>query len=485
MSKLRINTALIIGLLVIFVAFFTYFRNYQNPPNLFWDENYFIASAYKYINGSFFMEPHPPLGKLLIAAGELIFKPNIKLDSANFIDTDYIKDIPAGFSFIGVRFFPVLAATLSAGLFYLIFLLILKTPVLAGLFSGLYLFDNALIVHSRGAMLDSIQIFFFLATLTWFVYLIESKKYTLRYYLILGLLIGLALSVKLNSWVLLLLIPVLYYFENKQKKRKISDVISIGIDRTFIVIISILIIFLGTYYLHVRLANTVINNNYHQTTKEYKKILLQKKTSYLANAPLMIRDQLLFIPHYEKGVPAYDVCKADENGSQPWTWPFGNKTINYRWEKSGDKVQYLYLQSNPLIWGVGILSIILSVVLLLSKFIFGLKIKDKRLFQILMILLLQYFAYMLSILTLKRVMYLYHYFLPLLLSLISSGALFSYFYHDQINRRKRLFYAGVGLFMVMVFLCFLLFSPFTYYQPLTPAQFYLRNWFPWWHLKPI
>jgi len=485
MYKIIFKKEIAIGILVLIVSFLVYFRNYQNPSNLFWDENYFIASAYKYINGSFFMEPHPPLGKLLIAAGELIFRPNIKLDMASFINTDYIKDIPTGFSFIGVRFFPVLAATLSAGLFYFILLLILKNPVLAGLFSGLYLFDNALIVHSRGAMLDSIQIFFFLGTLTWFFYLIESKKYTLRYYSILGLLIGLSLTVKLNSWVLLLLIPISFYFENKQKKIKLIDLISVVIDRTFIVIISILIIFVGTYYLHIRLANKVVNQNYYQATEEYKKVLDQKKTANLTNAPLMIWDQLLFIPHYEKGVPVYDVCKDGENGSQPWTWPFGNKTINYRWEKSGDKVQYLYLQSNPLIWGAGILSIILIAVLLLSKVIFGLKIKDKRLFQILMIILSLYCAYMISILTLKRVMYLYHYFIPLILSLISVPILLSYLFDSSKIKSKRLIYISIFILITLVFISFIFFSPFTYYQPLTSVQFQLRNWFPWWHLKPI
>lgn len=484
MKKLQKSTILI-GFVVLVISFFTYFRNYQNPPNLFWDENYHVASAYKYLNNKFFMSDHPPLGIMIIALGETIFKPNIKLDTANFLTTDYIKNIPAGFSFVGVRFFPALAATLSAGLFYLILSIILKKPVLAGLFSGLYLFDNALIIHSRGAMLDSIQIFFFLATLAWFFYLIEKKKYYLQHYGILGLLIGLALSVKLNSWILLLLIPTLFYFENKQKKIKILDVISIGIDRVFIVVITILIIFLGTYYLHIRLANRVVNNNYYQATEVYKKIIVQKKTSFLINAPLMIRDQILFIPHYEKGVPVYDVCKADENGSQPWTWPFGNKTINYRWEKSGNAVRYLYLQSNPLIWGVGIFSILLSFALLISKFVFGLKIKDQRLFRILMIILSLYSAYMLSILTLKRVMYLYHYFLPLILSLISVPILFSYIFNYKNLKHNKLFYISVMLLMISVFLCFIFFSPFTYYQPLTTAQFKLRNWFSWWHLKQI
>ncbi|MGB5476160.1 MAG: phospholipid carrier-dependent glycosyltransferase, partial [Thermoanaerobaculia bacterium] len=54
----------LLALLVTTLAYFSYVHGYWNPPHLFWDENYHIASAQRYLNGTFFMEPHPPLGKL-------------------------------------------------------------------------------------------------------------------------------------------------------------------------------------------------------------------------------------------------------------------------------------------------------------------------------------------------------------------------------------------------------------------------------------
>ena len=62
------QTLLLLGLITA-LSFFTYFHNYSTPQAFFWDENYHVASAQKYLNGVFFMEQHPPLGKLLIAAG--------------------------------------------------------------------------------------------------------------------------------------------------------------------------------------------------------------------------------------------------------------------------------------------------------------------------------------------------------------------------------------------------------------------------------
>ncbi len=93
--------------LVMALAFLFYFVNYNYPNSgPYWDENYHIASAQKYINGVFFMEPHPPLGKLFIALGELILNPNKNIDKSSFLSTDFINNFPAGYSFAGVRFFP-------------------------------------------------------------------------------------------------------------------------------------------------------------------------------------------------------------------------------------------------------------------------------------------------------------------------------------------------------------------------------------------
>ena len=147
-----------LGIIATVFAFFTFVWNYTNPPYLYWDENYHVASAQKYLNNVYFMEPHPPLGKLLIAAGEKIFNANEVDDS--FIGTDYAKELPADFSFKGYRFFPVMFAWFLAPLFYITFLYITRKPLWAFFLSFLYIFDNALITHSRAVMLDSTMLFF-------------------------------------------------------------------------------------------------------------------------------------------------------------------------------------------------------------------------------------------------------------------------------------------------------------------------------------
>ena len=97
--KRRLKQTLFFGAFVLVLSYLTYVQNYGNPPHLFWDENYHVASAQKYMSGTFFMEPHPPLGKLLIAAGEELLQKNEINDQ--FIGTNYGRKLPADFSFEG------------------------------------------------------------------------------------------------------------------------------------------------------------------------------------------------------------------------------------------------------------------------------------------------------------------------------------------------------------------------------------------------
>lgn len=470
---------IIYALLVLFIAFFTYFRNYWYPQHLFWDENYHIVSAYKYLNQVMFMEPHPPLGKLFIALGEYIFHPNQYIDTADFLTTDYIKDIPAGFSFVGVRFFPVLFATLSAVLFFFILYKISKSSYLSFLFSSFYLFDNALIVHSRGAMLESIQIFFILGSLLYFLVLFDKEKVTLLNYFILGILVGLVVSVKLNGVIFVLLFFPLFFYKARNKVNFLRKA------QYFIKVICIfgfgtLLIFCGSYYIHGFIGQQVLENRYYHASSEYKRILNKKQANNLFYLPLIIKDNLLFSQQYEAGV-----AKSDENGSLPYLWPFGDKSVDYRWEIDNGFVRYLYLQGNPFIWFSGLFGIISSFLLVVRVFFFRRPIRNKRLFSLIAIFLALYIFYMGSLLTLARVMYLYHYFIPLLLSLFLSFIVYVYIFEKHLQRKNKLLFFLTGLFMIIVVLGYWFFSPLTYYQPLSRSDFLMREWLPFWQLKPV
>jgi dolichyl-phosphate-mannose--protein O-mannosyl transferase len=164
------------------------------------------------------MEVHPPLGKLFIALGESLIQPNKNLDTHKFTETDYIKDFPQNYSFAGVRFFPTLFAWLSAIIFFFILYFLSKNPHLSAIFSSLYVFDNALIVHSRGAMLEGSHLFLILLSIFYFSYLInKNSKIKNISYLFLGLFVGLSVMVKATGAITFLLFLFLFAYDYREK----------------------------------------------------------------------------------------------------------------------------------------------------------------------------------------------------------------------------------------------------------------------------
>ena len=471
------------GLAVLIIAFATYFYNYYNPAAVFWDENYHIASAQKYIAGVMYMEPHPPLGKLFIALGEWLLHPNDTLDLTSFTQTDYIKAFPAGYSWTGVRLFPTLFGTFSALLFFLILYRIGKHAELAFLFSSLYLFENGFILQSRSAMLESTQMFFVFATILYFLHLLERERIGYRHYFGFGLLMGLGLMVKANGLILILLFPALFLYRVKwdhghfkAAKRFVLDgaVIAAGMVLVTVVVFSI----------HFALGAKTAEKHY-SASPEYLEIIRENETANPLNFPVMMRDNFAYMKNYSKGVPRYNPCKEGENGSLTATWPFINKTINYRWSKKDGSVSYLYLMGNPVIWFSVVLAVILGAVLVFGHYVFGLGVTDRRLFFLITTFGAIYLSYMITMFNIERVMYLYHYFIALFAGTIVMFTLFVYLFRSSIEQKSRLLMAGVLLFVAEIIYTYWFFGPLTYYKPLTTMDFVQRQWFDFWHLQPV
>jgi len=460
-------------LILLLIATFAYFFRYGMPNGPYWDENYHIASAEKYIEGTYFMEVHPPLGKLFIALGEVITGSNRSIDKQSFTETDYIKEFPPGFDFKGVRLFPTIFAVLSVLVFFYLIFIISKNQIISFCFALLYLFDNALMIHFRGAMLDSIQIFFVLSALAFFVKLLARKPKNLDY-LILGGLIGLAASVKITGAFLVLLFPFLYWHYDKFI---IKSFLAKGIS----FIIGGVFVFAGVFYLHAVIGARPAGGNYYNASEKYKEVLAKGQTANPLYLPMIIKDNLAYSSDYNSKVPALNLCSPTENGSLPIGWPLGIKSIDYRWEKHIDSsVSYAYLQINPMAWGLALFGLILSIALFLVYFIFKIKVLTKDKFFILSALLTLYIGYMVAVLRIPRVMYLYHYFVPFSLTLIMSAILSSHF----VEKNKKLIYWLVVITLVSI-LTFLFFSPFTYFTPLHYNAFQMRNWWSAWKLSPV
>jgi len=492
-SKRR-NVLIFYSVIVLAVSYFTYFKNYDYPPSVFWDENYHIASAQKYLTGVMFMEAHPPLGKLFVALGEYLIHPNdniAKSELHKFTQTDYIKDFPAGYSFAGVRFFSALFAWLSAIVFFYILYFVSKNPHTSLLFSSLYIFENALITHSRAAMLEGSHLFFILLAILYFVYLAQKpSRKTLLNYFVLGILTGLAVSVKATGAITAFLFPFLFFLDYKHQgstlmSKRVLDISKKLIVKGLFFAAGSSAIFSLIWYVHFSLGKFAADGKFYKASEEYKEIMSKGLTSDPKYFPTMMKDNLAYMANYNKGVPKLDVCKPDENGSYPLAWLVGDKSINYRWEKSGDGVRYMYLQVNPITWFLGLAGIILSLILIIGRVFFKTPVKNKNLFYFITTFAALYVIYMAIMLRIERVMYLYHYFIPLIFSFILAFLVFNYIFEDKIAAKSKKLYISLIIMAVIIAGTYKFFSPLSYYQPLTTEQFEKRIWFDFWKLKPI
>ncbi len=468
---------------VLIASYFTYFHNFHQPQAVFWDENYHIASAQKYLNGIFFMEQHPPLGKLLIALGEKFLNRNP--GDSGFIGTDYAANFPEGFSFTGYRFFPALLGWLTAPILFFVFWLLTRSSLLGALFSSLYVFDNALIVHLRGAMLEGPLIFFVALTVLFFLLLFRHQEFPQHFLtcsLWFGIAFALVMTTKLLGLILVLLFPALLValYPDWGKIRRFLAIAGTGFTITYISI----------WQVHFALGSTINpvlpDQGFYQASEEHKQILASRRNTSLLAFPVLLRDSWKFVTHYNRGTPRLNLCKSEENGSPFYFWPFGARTISYRWETPDSyNYKYLYLQSNPVVWFAGLLGVVLGCALLLGSVLFDFH-PSLRQRLLLAIFIGLWLSFMIAVSRIDRVLYLYHYFIPLLISFICFSTVMMELprigrFALTVERRA----LGLLMLCTLIVASYQFYRPLTYYEPISDRPFALRNLFSLWGLRCV
>ncbi len=467
---------------LLVMSYVTIVFGFGNPQALFWDENYHIASAQKYLNGVFFMEPHPPLGKLLIAAGEVLLDRNA--EDNQFITTDYATDPPPGFDFVGYRLFPVLLAWLTAPVLYAIFFFITRKPLWAMLLSLLYAFDNALIVHARSAMLDSTMLFFSGVTILGFFLLLKTKndRELDKASILFGVALACGMTTKAFTLLFILLVPVLWWNMRANMQRILRFTAVAGT--------SFLVVFLGVWYTHFAIIGTVEprlpDGGYYQSSEASISYIDAGQTASPLAFPALLSDAFDFVSHYEAGVPVLDLAKGDENGSPWFLWPIGARTINYRWETPDSySYRYLYLVSNPVVWLLSLLCVFIGFAIFLAPYIVP-DAKKSPVHLELGTFLMLYACYLIAVSRIERVMYLYHYFLPLFFSFVIVGlVLMSLRNIDRwrlSDDQRTMIMLCIAVF---AFVGFQVYRPFTYYEPLSDDQVSARAIFKLWDLHCV
>lgn len=472
----------ILALLVVTLASYaTYLHNVGIPKGLFWDENYHVASAQRYLHGVFFVEEHPPLGKLLIALGQTL-EPGDRRN-AYYIDTDHATWNADSLDLTWYRRLPAALAALAAPLLFGVFYLLSRRVFFALVLSGFYVYDNALVVHSRGAMLEGPLLFFVALNLFLFLLVLKFEGSPRRLAvgaLALGGACGLALAVKLVGLIVILLLPALLWRLRLHR--------ALCLRTLALYLVGLVVAHLGVWMIHFSLL-TKINpqlpeEGTYGISDEYLEILKEGRNRSPLALPIMLRDTWRISRDYHQNVPQLNLCDPQENGSPFFLWPLGARTINYRWETpNGTHYRYLYLQSNPVVWVCGLLGVLLAACLVVASWLVPFHRPLKYGFFLTTFLAL-WGGYMVAVAMIGRVMYLYHYFTPLLVSLVLFGLVVLEVRQlgpFEVKEWHRRIFLGACLAAVLG--AFQFYRPLTYYEYLTDEEFERRALVPAWELR--
>ncbi|KAJ3023940.1 hypothetical protein HKX48_009148 [Thoreauomyces humboldtii] len=163
------------------------------------DEVHFGGFAAKYINQTFFMDVHPPLGKMMIAGSGLFAGFDGVFDFKE-IGKDYLAThVP----YVAMRLLPAILGVLIVPIAYMTMRNLQTSNATAIMTAVLVAFENALACQSRLILLDSILVFFTaLSIQMWTAFqAVKHQSFSAKWWIALvasGAAIGLAASVK---WV--------------------------------------------------------------------------------------------------------------------------------------------------------------------------------------------------------------------------------------------------------------------------------------------
>ncbi len=479
-ERLRIVCA---ALLVIALATMNFLFGASQPARVIWDEKYYVTAVQRYEEGTAQFASHPPLGLMLITAGDVLLHPNRGADTRRVGWDKQITDerLPKNYSFAGVRLMSALFATIGAALFFGVLLMLSRSVLAALLLSNLYVFENAFITHFRAAHLDAFQLTFALAALLCFAVSVRrGRRSSPGLEFAMGAALGLAIMVKLNSvlWALLGVMLILRRIAMGWRSGSRARLLSTALRDGAVIASGCLLTIAAVWTIHVAMASHPAPMGSPAAAKD-RTFMSQTYQAYLDGktglSPVVVlavaQDYTRFMFADLKGVP-----KADPNGSQPVEWPLHMRTINYRWDSDGVHTSYLELAGNPWGWLVAGLALVGAVFLLVLQSLRPRPSSDPERRALMAMLLALYMLFM-SVhvyLGTVRVMYLYHYFLALILCFCLVPLVLA----EAAERWRALRAWQETQWAVLtgpLLIAFAFYSPLSFHRPLTHAQCEWRN----------
>jgi dolichyl-phosphate-mannose-protein mannosyltransferase len=412
---------------VVRILFFSW------PPQIVFDEVYFINYASDYFTGSYYFDPHPPLGKLLIAGlGYLTgFTGNVQFTTIG-------EAFPNG-SYLVLRLLPMVFGSLLPGVIYFLARRLSLSRVAAFFVAMILVIESTFIIQSRFVLLDnSMLLFGFLSLLFYFKSRGEIRLQ--RYMLLAGVFGALAFSIKWTGAAFLGIIGVCELIDLIRKNYGIKMFLRYVLYYAIIPFI----LYFAQFYIHFKLLPNPGQGDPFMT-QNFQQLSVFDKFTEINSTMLSLN------AHFE----------ATHDYATKWyTWPFMKRGIFY-WQ--GGEGEMIYLLGNPFVYLATSLAMLWLIVFLIRQ-----RFKNK----IALFLLFGYLANLLPFAVIHRPMFLYHYLSALVFAIMTLGFLIDQ--HKDEHAKKCTF---IALFVV-AFLTFIYFSPILYgiHTPGVFERFWFSSW---------
>lgn len=469
--------------LVALLASINYVAGLDHPSQPIWDESYYLTSTQRYADGTAQFASHPPLGLMLIAAGDAIVGANRGLHTSALARDKEVRgqELPEGYSFAGVRLASGVFAVVGAIVFFVLLLELTQRRIVALLISNLYVFDNALVAHFRAAHLDAFQIAFALCALLCFVISAKRQEKSSPWIeFALGVSCGLAAMVKLNAALLTILGVMLVARRvciGWRSRPLLAQLVS-ATREGVVMLAGCLLAIVAVFAIHVAIsphppdpATAAGRKDDRFVSATYRAYLNRERPLTASVVLAAMRDYASFMAADFDGM-----TRADPNTSSPPQWLLNTKTINYRWDSDGIRTSYVQLTGNPVGWTLALVVPIAAVWLVILQWSRPRASTHPYRRDVMAMLLLLYAGFMIvhGYLATLRVMYLYHYFPALLLAF----CLLPLVMREAADRWRVLRARQVSLFAgatALLLAGFVFYSPLTFHRAMTHGECELRN----------
>lgn len=448
---------------LILLAAVTRLTAITHPRAIVFDEVYFRETALRYLEGSYFFDLHPPLGKLLLAGwGKLLGV------SATAQSTD-----PA----VVLRILPALAGVALIAVFYLLLRELTASRRVATFGAALLLLDNAFLVESRLILIDSMLLLFGLGALT--LYLASRHRTGRAHWILLAssaLLAGMAASTKLTGLAALGVIGLVWFARTVRERVSWRR----ALPQVGLLLVIPAVVYVSVFAVHFQLLpNSGPGDAF--MTQRFQSTLVGNP-NYDPAAQMSFTDKFVEI---NKAIRTYELSLNDSTHpySSTWVnWPILKRPIYY-WTgttSTGER-GYIYLQGNPVIWWGLLVGVAMVAVGWLRR-----PERFERYRGTMALLGLAWLANFLPFALIERPMFLYHYFFSFMFCLaavsIGLGLLAGWMTDGKPwwrlpSRRSAALYWGI---LAVALAGFLYFAPISYGIPLSDGGLTGRIWLDSW-----